>query len=678
MRNLIALCLLLTFSRAAAAEPDRCTPEWAAQVTSSTAAAGGQRAADEAVERIAACSNGRTLLEGLAKGAKVSQRTPQQTPAASTPSPEVPNAPTTATPAVQPVSFWPHGLFVGPGVDPKPLVALSPQAMLTPIVYAAVLRGLKNKLLSDIRDLQQRCRGFARCPLKDLRDWLGTFSEYAALVSRPGVTLETLREAGDLIASIAAESPEMRMAEAIGRAIGRMTKEQKEEFKATHQKLADAVDAPDGPERLRMLLEHPEDLASAYPVAMVGASRMASAGRAVIVEFDGTGLDGSCSPQLRQSTMAALQKRKHPGAKLYVVGNAGDPPRDVLIVGDVVDRSSSHGNCAAGQGGFCVRLTVNKEYLRSNAPVGGEAIYSAPFVCPAPSESALDGVSRRAWDLFSVELEAPQVAISQVHPIQPRCLEIKSTTPSDFTEGLVRDPGKWKQTLRLPTTDTSWPGFGQEVAETLLPHSKIIGALNGSPQPGGRDFSLTWKTKDDSRGGIPKEVFFTLDWNRVEGNLSANLKLTPKNHKDCSFTALSFQQTAASAISVWLMNLQFGDAPGHDEKPKEPTRPPKPPEVAPKADPNNWPYSPLGIVFAGLPQLVDKDPRNDGRGAAFAGVDAVLLTTTVVMVAMSVSARNDFASSRKDDDLNRANHLLTVAKLAGGAALANRLLSVAW
>jgi hypothetical protein len=255
---------------------------------------------------------------------------------------------------------------------------------------------------------------------------------------------------------------------------------------------------------------------------------------------------------------------------------------------------------------------------------------------------------------FAVKLD-DAVSVDQAKLVRPGCVTVASRVDRPAWSDHTTNP----KLRGIRVSGSGWPGFEQELSETLRLQQSVFGEVNARNPSA---LSLTWSIKQPPGKAVPAEATLTLHSTLPRAPEDASFVFTPRAQAGCELTPVAFKQTVATAAALQLTRLFFQQ---RDEREELPCK-------------KDWSYAPLGLLLAGLPQLVDGPTCNDTRGAILAGTDLALLSTAAVLVLLSVDARNEFSASGSGSDLDRANSLLHAGFWVGGAVLVPRAISVAW
>ncbi|HEY3500444.1 MAG TPA: hypothetical protein VGK73_37385 [Polyangiaceae bacterium] len=626
----IAVVLLCCAGPAHAKE---CDYAWAVSLLKATA----KEKKAEAVQTIAKCPSGKQLLQQVSQVAKVPTRRGGSGP-------------------VQPVA--------------------TKDVYLDVDAWAALLARQRADALTCLKDIETR-GGFESCDPAVLQACLAEVGDYLEKVREKGVPERTLRDSGALFEGRGdrpgptpppGPTPAMLLAESLARHLHALSEEKKAALGAKFGELKQALEAKTAAETLLLLLEHPERLSQLYqdPVFLT-PNRLSVSGRPVIAVTDYSTLgDAACSPELAGELDDALVSQRPHGSKFY--GSEYRQSPDVCITTLLVD-SGEGSECRAPAGQQCIRAHV-RGWTESG---GGKPRHTCPPAAgsapptferftssrPFPKCGKLDRGGMRLFaaeviESFAVRLD-DAVSVDQAKLVRPGCVTVASKVDRPAWSDHATNPN-----LRgIRVSGSGWSGFEQELSETLRLQQSVFGEVNAG-NPGA--LSLTWSVKQPPGKALPAEATLTLHSTLPRAPEDASFVFTPRKQAGCELTPVAFQQTVATAAALQLTRLFFQQRNERDELPCT----------------KDWRYAPLGLLLAGLPQVVDGPTCNDTRGAILAGTDLALLSTAAVLVLLSVDARNDFSATGDDVELDRANALLTAGFWVGGAVLVPRAISVAW
>lgn len=674
MRALITILMVLAVSWSqTATAADTCTEAWAFRLKS--AAEQEPARVDEILQPISTCDNANELFGAIGRLKRAPEgiaAEPLKSGEARKPAETPPAKPAVATSAKPQSGEVKRPVRKPPVVKPlAPATSATPnppaEGTVSPTVQDAALTYLKAGLQKQLVELQ-KCGGFAQCPHAQVQAWVAKLDAYLSLIIGAGSPAQKLREAGDLIAQAAVDSPAVRMAELVARAFQQMSPAEQARFgKAAG--LDSTFASSEVEKRITILLQNPQLLQRAYAthVAMFKPRSFVVGGRAVVVWLDLQGLPASsCDARLKHLLVDAVNRKKPGGLLVY----QQDEGAAVKITASVVPAVPGDAQCPGVAGETCLRLDVaGKLDPHSDFQQHLDSVNSKPSaMC---DQGALDELAMFAISSFAVNLAADQLSVKTAELVRQGCLEVSSKNEAAFSDFMAEHGGK-----RAPVGSASGgafeivhlqameskdlEGFGQELNESLRSHQDVLGQLttNAPDKHRPRGIYLSWEQAGPRTAVSVSAIRLTSHWNARGGPADAELVVRPKAGKACRLEAGPFQRAAAEQVSIWLLRIASGKL------------------RAPRS--KQWIYAPLGLVLAGLPQLIDDDPRNNTRGTVMTVVDLALLGTSAVLVLTSINARNEFANSQRQADLNRANDRLRQAYWVGGFALAPRVLSVAW
>jgi hypothetical protein len=562
----------------------------------------------------------------------------------------------------------------------QPKQAVAESIGYSPLALEAILTTLRNELSETMRALNTECGGFAKCNPDRLRKFLSDIEWYLHVVREPPKPDRVVREAGTLLASLAESSPEVGLAQAIIATLETLSDADRARLSARHGEIGQALARKDIAEKLRILLESPDRLKIILgDVVAAGPSRVLLAGRSVNVALRLGALqeEASCGPALRAKLEAALQRRKPHGALLY---SASAPEFAQRLLTKHAELRASFvnpgGECRAAAGERCLALDMDAwldsgAFGKSDEPPSLKKRLIQPMKGCEFVNVALNDLVLDAFEQFSVAWNAGDVSLDSAKLIQPGCVELLAER---------RPLSQWKdastkQALRRsillvvpPRAPADWPGFQQEMVTALDQSPNVFAGVSATPAPASPDATrLSWKRETETAAG---RIKLELRAPPSAGSVEADLIFTPVASQECA-SELVLKHTIAQRTAAWLANQYTAAAHETDVVSPSPRQGPR--EHAKK----NWGFALLGFLVAGLPQLADDDPRNDLRGVVFAATDVALLTTTVVLLALSSQKRID-VSDGKSTSVESSNDLLEAGRYTALGLIAPRVLSFAW